>query len=66
MEFNPRSAQRAGTSIPTLLEYLATLRYRVQTIPSKRYGGYNFHRPVPFSEDDPTVEGLANVACIPQ
>lgn len=65
LEFNPASAEKAGTSIPALQEYLTSLRYRLEIIPAKRYGGYDLRRPVPFSEEVPTLEGLANVACIP-
>jgi FkbM family methyltransferase len=65
MEFNPESANRAGTSIQALQEYLTSLRYRLEVIPAKQYGGYDFRHPVPFSEDVPTLEGFANVACIP-
>jgi FkbM family methyltransferase len=57
MEFNPASAEKAGTSIPKLHEYLTSLRYRLEVIPAKRYGGYDFRRQVPFSEDVPTLEG---------
>ena len=66
MEFNPASAERAGTSIQAIQDYLTSLNYRLHVIPAKRYGGYYFRQPVPYSEDVPTLEDtLANVACIP-
>jgi FkbM family methyltransferase len=65
MEFNPASAEKAGTSVQELLRLLEGARYQTRVTPAKRYGGYDLRVHVPFSEDVPTLEGLANVACIP-
>jgi FkbM family methyltransferase len=65
MEFNPQSAQTAGTSIEEILGFLTRLGYQTKMVPSKRYGGYDFRVEVPFNPDVPTLEGLANVVCVP-
>lgn len=65
MEFNPVSAEKAGTSVQDLLRLLDDMGYHTRVVPAKRYGGYDLRVHVPFSEDVPTLEGLANVACIP-
>ena len=65
MEFNPESAEKAGTTVAKILNLLEELNYHMLVVPAKRYGGYNFRVHARFSEDVPTLEGLANVACIP-
>ncbi|MBV8773930.1 MAG: FkbM family methyltransferase [Deltaproteobacteria bacterium] len=65
MEFNPVSAEKAGTSVEELLRLLERMGYGTRVVPAKRYGGYDLRVHVPFSEEVPTLEGLANVACIP-
>jgi FkbM family methyltransferase len=65
LEFNPKSAKAAGTSIAEILDFLTRMGYQTRVVPSKRYGGYDFKVEVPFSADVPTLEGLANVACVP-
>jgi FkbM family methyltransferase len=66
MEFNQRSAQKAGTSIPEVLDWLTRHGYAARVIPAKRYGGFLLGRDVAYTDTVPTAEGLANVACLPQ
>jgi FkbM family methyltransferase len=66
MEFNPKSAEKAGTTVAEILKLLEDLNYQMLVVPAKPYGGYDFRVHVRFSEDVPTLEGLANVACVPQ
>jgi FkbM family methyltransferase len=66
MEFNPKSAEKAGTTLAEMVKLLEDLNYEMRVVPAKRYGGYDFRTHLRFSEAVPTLEGLANVACIPR
>jgi FkbM family methyltransferase len=65
LEFNPRSAERAGTSISGLTAYLENLSYTLKVIKPTRWGSYKVRNEEPFREEIHTVGDLVNVICVP-
>jgi FkbM family methyltransferase len=65
LEFNPLSAERAGTSIGEITKHLESLSYSLKVIKPTKWGSYKIKNEEPFREEIHTVGDLVNVICIP-
>jgi hypothetical protein len=44
MEFNPKSAEKAETTVAEILKLLEDLNYRMLVVPAKPYGTFGFRK----------------------
>jgi len=65
LEFNPKSAARAGTSIAGITKYLEDLSYSLKVITPTKWGKYRIRNEEPFRVEIHTVGDLVNVICVP-